>query len=181
LPSTHTTSEALAHAFRDCVGEFPTGVAVVTAEHEAVLTGMTLNAFASVSLDPLLVLISLGHGSRTLWATIESGRFGVSVLGRDQAQIALDFAERGAPFPAQHVEHDRDGYVTVRGAVAVLRCSVWQIFAAGDHDVVYGNVASIAHPGGEPLIFYRGRFGGMQTDSRVPAGHPIAIDEGAGW
>jgi flavin reductase (DIM6/NTAB) family NADH-FMN oxidoreductase RutF len=181
LPSTHTTSEALAQAFRDCVGEFPTGVAVVTAEHGGVRTGMTLNAFASVSLDPLLVLVSLGHGSRTLWATTESGRFGVSVLRRDQAQIALDFSEHGAPFRAEHVERDGDGYITVRGAVAVLRCAVWQILPAGDHDVVIGHVASIAHPGGEPLIFYRSRFGGMQTDARVPAGHPIAIDEGAGW
>jgi flavin reductase (DIM6/NTAB) family NADH-FMN oxidoreductase RutF len=181
LPSTHTTSEALARAFRDCVGEFPTGVAVVIAEHDGVAAGMTLNAFASVSLDPLLVLVSLGHGSRTLWATTESGRFGVSVLRREQAQIALDFSERGAPFPSEHVDRDRDGFITVRGAVAVLRCAVWQILAAGDHDVVLGNVASIAHPGGEPLIFYRGRFGGMQTDSVVPAGHPIAVDEGAGW
>jgi flavin reductase (DIM6/NTAB) family NADH-FMN oxidoreductase RutF len=181
LPSTPTTSEALAHAFRDCVGEFPTGVAVVTAEHDGISTGMTLNAFASVSLEPLLVLVSLGHGSRTLWATTESGRFAVSVLRREQAQIALDFSERGAPFRSEHVERDREGYTTVRGAVAILRCTVWQILSAGDHDVVYGNVASIAHPGGEPLIFYRGRFGGMQTDALVPAGHPIAIDEGAGW
>jgi flavin reductase (DIM6/NTAB) family NADH-FMN oxidoreductase RutF len=181
LPSTHTTSEALAQAFRDCVGEFPTGVAVVTAEHEGTRTGMTLNAFASVSLEPLLVLVSLGHGSRTLWATTESGRFGVSVLRREQAQVALDFSERGAPFPAEHVERDREGYVTVRGAVAVLRCAVAQIVQAGDHDVVFGNVASIEHPGGEPLIFYRGRFGGMQTDAVVPAGHPISLGEGAGW
>jgi len=181
LPNTHTTSDALAQAFRACAGEFPTGVAVVTAEHGGVPTGMTLNAFASVSLDPLLVLISLGHGSRTLWATTESGRFGVSVLRRDQAQIALDFSERGAPFRPEHVDREPDGYSTVRGAVAVLRCAVWQILPAGDHDVVFGNVESIAHPGGEPLVFYRGRFGGMQTDALVPAGHPIAIDEGAGW
>ena len=181
MPNTHTTSEALSQAFRDCVGEFPTGVGVVTAEHEGTPTGMTLNAFASASLDPLLVLVSLGHGSRTLWATTESGRFGVSVLRREQAQVALDFSERGAPFPLGHVERDREGYVTVRGAVAVLRCTVWQIVSAGDHDIVLGQVASISHPGGEPLIFYRGRFGGMQMDAQVPAGHPIAIDDGAGW
>ena len=77
-------SEALVSAFRGCVGEFATGVAVVTAEHEGVPAGMTLNAFTSVSLDPLLVLVSLGSGSRTLHATTASGRFAVSILQRGQ-------------------------------------------------------------------------------------------------
>jgi flavin reductase (DIM6/NTAB) family NADH-FMN oxidoreductase RutF len=174
-------SEALTRAFRDCVGEFATGVTVVTAEHDGLPAGMTLNAFASVSLEPLLVLVSLGHGSRTLRATTASGRFAVSILQREQREVALAFSERGAPFAAGQVERDREGYLTVRGAAAVLRCVVEQVLPAGDHDVVVGEVVSISHGGGEPLVFYRGRFGGMQTDVLVPAGHPIAIDEGAGW
>jgi flavin reductase (DIM6/NTAB) family NADH-FMN oxidoreductase RutF len=66
---TERTSEALVSAFRGCVGEFATGVTVVTAEHEGLSAGMTLNSFTSVSLEPLLVLVSLGTGSRTLHAT----------------------------------------------------------------------------------------------------------------
>jgi 3-hydroxy-9,10-secoandrosta-1,3,5(10)-triene-9,17-dione monooxygenase reductase component len=174
-------SDALVSAFRGCVGEFATGVAVVTAEHEGVPAGMTLNAFTSVSLDPLLVLVSLGNGSRTLHATTASGRFAVSILGRDQHEVALAFSEPGAPFPFGHVERDREGFLTVAGTTAVLRCRVDRIEPAGDHALVLGEVVSIAHGGGEPLVFHRGRFGGLTLDSVVPAGHPIAIDDGAGW
>jgi flavin reductase (DIM6/NTAB) family NADH-FMN oxidoreductase RutF len=174
-------SEALVSAFRGCVGEFATGVAVVTAEHEDFSAGMTLNSFTSVSLEPLLVLVSLGTGSRTLHATSASGRFAVSILKREQRDVALDFSEPGALFPRRHVERDREGFLTVSAAAAVLRCQVERIEEAGDHALVLGEVVSIAHGGGEPLIFHRGRFGGLELDAFVPAGHPIAIDEGAGW
>ncbi|HVP74637.1 MAG TPA: flavin reductase family protein [Gaiellaceae bacterium] len=168
-------------AFRDCVGEFATGVTVVTAEIDGEAAGMTLNSFTSVSLEPLLVLVSLGHGSRTLAATVKSGSFAASILHRGQRQVAVDFAERGAPFPHRHVQRTRDGFLAVTGASAVLCCRVVETIAAGDHDLVLGEVVAIEHGGGEPLLFYRGRFGGMHTDAVVPAGHPISLDEGAGW
>jgi len=58
---------------------------------------------------------------------------------------------------------------------------VVETIATGDHDLVLGEVMEIEHAGGEPLIFYRGRFGGMEMDALVPAGHPISLEEGAGW
>ena len=174
-------SEAMVTAFRGCVGEFATGVAVVTAEHEGVPAGMTLNSFTSVSLDPLLVLVSLANGSRTLHATRSGGRFAVSILGRGQADAALDFSQPWAPFPLGYIERDREGFLGVSGAVAVLRCRVERVEEGGDHALVLGEVVSIAHGGGEPLLFHRGRFGGFEVDTAVPAGHPIAIEEGFGW
>ena len=168
-------------AFRDCVGEFATGVTVLTAESDGEPAGMTLNSFTSVSLDPLLVLVSLGHGSRTLATTARSSRFVVSVLQRRQRLVAVDFAERGAPFPAQHVRRTHGGFLAVAEAAAVLCCRVVEMRRAGDHDLVIGVVVEIEHGGGEPLVFYRGRLGGMQTDAVMPAGHPISLDEGAGW
>lgn len=167
--------------FRDCVGEFATGVTVVAAEAGGEPAGMTLNSFTSVSLDPLLVLVSLGHGSRTLAATASSGRFSVSILHRGQRDVAVDFAERGAPFPQRHVRRTHEGFLVVEGASAVLGCRVVDTLRAGDHDLVLGEVVEIEHGGGEPLVFYRGRFGGMEADAVVPAGHPISLDEGAGW
>jgi flavin reductase (DIM6/NTAB) family NADH-FMN oxidoreductase RutF len=178
---TRKPSEAMVMAFRGCVGEYATGVTVVTAEHESFAAGMTLNSFTSVSLEPLLVLVSLGNGSRTLQATRASGRFAVSILERGQREVALDFSESGAPFPAGRVERNHEGFLSVTGAVAVLRCHVERIEEAGDHALVLGEVVSIAHGGGEPLVFYRGRFGGFELDAVVPAGHPIAIEEGSGW
>lgn len=168
-------------AFRDCVGEFATGVTVVIAEHQAEIAGMTLNAFTSVSLEPLMVLVSLGHGSRTLWAVRGSGRFSVSVLTRGQREVAQDFATPGAHFPTRHVARTHDGFVVVSGAGATYQCATREIIKAGDHDLVLGLVVGITHPGGEPLIFHRGRFGGLDVDAVVPSGHPIALTEGAGW
>jgi flavin reductase (DIM6/NTAB) family NADH-FMN oxidoreductase RutF len=167
--------------FRDCVGEFATGVAVVIAEAEGRPAGMTLNSFTSVSLSPLLILVSLAHGSRTLSATHKSGEFTVSVLHRGQPEIAFDFAERGAPFPQRHCSRRHHGRLAVDGAAAVLVCNLFETVTAGDHDLVVGEVVEIEHGGGEPLVFYRGRFGGMQPDQVVPPDRPIWLDEGSGW
>ena len=167
--------------FRRAMGRFATGVTIITTRLGEDLHGMTANAVTSLSLDPLLVLVSLGNGSRTLWATTASKRFAVSILKRGQHEVALDFSAQGAPFPLGHVERDREGFLIVSGATAVLRCEVERIEPAGDHSLVLGEVVSIAHGGGEPLLFHKGRFGGLAPDSLVPAGHHIAIDDGAGW
>jgi flavin reductase (DIM6/NTAB) family NADH-FMN oxidoreductase RutF len=177
---TVAAGDATVRAFRDCAGEFATGVTVVTAEHEDVRAGLTLNSFTSVSLEPLIILISLGLGSRTLRSVRASGRFGVSILGRDQRDVALDFAEPDRPFADEHVERV-DGVLVVRGAVATLRCRVREIVRAGDHDLVLGEILGFRHGGGEPLVFHRGRFGGVDPDEAVPSGHPIGVNEGAGW
>lgn len=168
-------------AFRDCVGEFATGVTVVIAEDDGRAAGMTLNSFTSVSLEPLLVLVSLGHGSRTLSAVRASGRLSISVLHRGQQDVAVDFASPGAPFPERWVTRTHDGYLVVAGAAATQHCQVADIVRAGDHDLVVGAVTGITHHGGEPLLFHRGRLGGLSADAVVPAGHPIALIEGAGW
>jgi 3-hydroxy-9,10-secoandrosta-1,3,5(10)-triene-9,17-dione monooxygenase reductase component len=167
--------------FRGCIGEFATGVTVVTAEHDGMPAGMTLNAFTSVSLEPLLVLVSLAHGSRTLYVVRESGQFAVSVLKREQREAAIAFSTPGAAFPSEYVKRTSDGFLVVDGAAATQHCRLSELIPAGDHDLVLGLVTGITHNGGEPLIFHRGRFGGMVTDTVVPPGHPIALEEGAGW
>jgi flavin reductase (DIM6/NTAB) family NADH-FMN oxidoreductase RutF len=167
--------------YRACVGEFATGVSVVAAEHDGRPAGMTLNSFTSVSLEPLLVLVSLAQGSRTLHAVRGSGRFAVSVLHRGQREAAIALATPGAPFPHEHMTRTADGFLVVRGSAATQHCDVAEIVTAGDHDLVLGEVVGITHSGGEPLVFHKGRFGGMEVDAFVPPGHPIAIEEGAGW
>lgn len=168
-------------AYRDCAGEFATGVTVVIAEGPGGPEGMTLNAFASVSLGPLLVMVALGERSRTLGAVRASGRFSVSVLGRTQRQLALELATPGAAFPLRHTRRSADGFLVIDGAIATQHCLVHARRPAGDHELVLGRVVGITHGGGEPLIFHRGRFGGLQPDAFVPPGHPIALYEGAGW
>lgn len=174
-------SDEHARIFRDCVGEFATGVAVVIAEHPDGPAGMTINAFTSVSLDPLLILVSLAHGSRTLAAVHAGERFSVSILRRDQRDIAIDFATPGGTFHGRHVTRDASGSFIITDAAAALTCERTDLVRSGDHDVVLARVIGIAHRGGEPLVFHRGRFGGMDADAVVPPDHPIGIGEGGGW
>ena len=172
---------SLGRDFRDVVGAFPTGVCVITTELHGHPAGMTMNSFTSVSLDPLLVLLSFIRESRTYPATIASGRFAVNILHRRQQEVALAFANRGAAFPAEHTVVDQYGYVAVRHALALLRCEVSQVVPAGDHDVVIGEVVSFEGSGGDPLVFHRGRFGGVDEDAKVPSGRVIGLGDGAGW
>ena len=118
---------SLGRDFRDVVGAFPTGVCVITTELHGHPSGMTMNSFTSVSLDPLLVLVSFIRESRTYPATIASGRFAVNILHRRQQEVALAFANRGASFPSEHTVVDQYGYVAVRHALALLRCEVFQV------------------------------------------------------
>jgi flavin reductase (DIM6/NTAB) family NADH-FMN oxidoreductase RutF len=167
--------------FRGCIGEFATGVTVVTAEHDGMPAGMTLNSFTSVSLEPLLVLVSLAHGSRTLYVVRSSGRFAVSVLQREQRDVAIAFSTPGGPFPSEYVTRASDGFLVIGGAVATQHCELRELIAAGDHDLVLGEVTGLTHNGGEPLVFHRGRFGGMVVDAMAPPGLSLTVDEGAGW
>jgi 3-hydroxy-9,10-secoandrosta-1,3,5(10)-triene-9,17-dione monooxygenase reductase component len=168
-------------AFRRCVGSFPTGVCVVVAEHEGRPAGMTLNSFTSVSLDPLLVLVSLADGTRTLDAVRGAGRFAVSMLHRGQHAVAVDFATRGAVFPELHVSRTVDRYLVVRHALAWLACEVDSMAPAGDHHVVIGRVADFGSSDGQPLVFYAGQFGGVAADTTAPPGFTAFLDEGIGW
>jgi flavin reductase (DIM6/NTAB) family NADH-FMN oxidoreductase RutF len=166
--------------FREVVGAFATGVTVVTTRIGDTHGGMTLNSFTSVSLDPLLVLVSLAHGTRTLEIVRRSEKYAVNVLHRRQRDVALAFAKPGAPFPPGYTIVDPAGYLAVMHALAILRCQVVGVHVAGDHDLVVGEVVDFEGSGGEPLIFHRGAFGGLDEDALVPSGRVIGI-AGSGW
>lgn len=144
--------------FRRCVGAFATGVTVVAAHHCGDYAGMTLNAFTSVSLRPLLVSVSLAHHTRTLELVDRSGRFAVSILDSSQQDVARAFAVPGADFPGCYAATDGDGYVRVPEALAFIGCDVAQRVVAGDHDVVIGQVSTFEQRAGSPLIFHGGAF-----------------------
>lgn len=153
-----STAEDLTRAFRDCMGEFATGVVIVTSEHDGEPAGMTVNSFTSVSLRPLLILVSLAEGTRTLRAVRSSRRFWISVLSRGQGEIARAFARPGAAFPGEYVVRDEYGGLTVPGAAAYFWCALKQAILAGDHELIVGEVREFRRQGGEPLIFHRGTF-----------------------
>ena len=144
--------------FRDVVGTFPTGVTVVTAPGPA---GLTTNAFASVSLDPPLVLVCFDNGSRTLPAVKRCGCFGVNVLRAGQEELAAVFAsKRVAAEKFAEVAHtEGHGVPILDDALAWLVCRVVELVEAGDHTIGIGRVVALdADDAGEPLVFHRGSY-----------------------
>ena len=157
--------------FRDVVGAFATGVTVVTSRVGDTFAGMTLNSFTSVSLDPLLVLVSLAHGTRTLEMVHRCDRFAVNVLHRRQRDVGAGVREARRAVPGGHTV-SRSGRVPGGACTRSRSCAArsTRSYTAGDHDLVLGEVVDFEGSGGEPLIFHRGAFGGLDADGLVPAG-----------
>jgi len=148
--------------YRQVIGHFPTGVAIVTCNGPDGPTGLTTNAIASVSLEPLLLLVCFDNTSRTLPAVRQSRRFAVNVLRAGQDDLARVFAsKRVARQKFDAVTHmDAHGVPVLDGALAWLACDLTELHAAGDHTIGIGAVTHMdADPGGEPLVWFRGAYG----------------------
>jgi flavin reductase (DIM6/NTAB) family NADH-FMN oxidoreductase RutF len=147
-------------ALRDAFGCFATGVTVVTSLAEGRPVGLTANSFASVSLDPPLLLVCLANGASSLPAIRAHGRFGVSVLSASQGAVAERFARRGGNrFELGDWVEAESGVPLLEGACANFACSVHQDIASGDHILLVGRIDSFrAAPDRAPLLYVRGRY-----------------------
>jgi flavin reductase (DIM6/NTAB) family NADH-FMN oxidoreductase RutF len=147
--------------FRDAIGSFPTGVAVVTASGPSGHAGLTTNALTSLSLEPVLLLVCFDNDSRTLPVVRESRRFAVNVLRAGQEDVARVFASKRVAedkfAAATHtVAH---GVPVLDGAVAWFVCELRELIPGGDHTIGIGAVTDLDHdPEGEPLLFFRGTY-----------------------
>jgi len=148
-------------AFRHALGGFATGVTVVTAMQGGVPIGITANSFASVSLDPPLVLWSPAKASARFVPFTEAEHYAIHVLGAEQKALCDTFARTGARFDG--VQHDigESGAPILPGALAVFECRREAVHDAGDHAVVIGRVLRVRHAPGAPLVFQGGAFGGF--------------------
>lgn len=153
-------------AFRNALGRFSTGVTVVTTGVNGSVHGMTANAFTSVSLNPPLILVSIGLQARMHAHLKEGTRFGVSVLSQDQLAYAWHFAGR-AQEGWQPVFAWRGEVPLVAEALAHFECTVRTAYPGGDHTLFLGHVDHLWHRDGSPLTFYRGHFFGLIP---LPAG-----------
>jgi flavin reductase (DIM6/NTAB) family NADH-FMN oxidoreductase RutF len=143
--------------FRKALGRFATGVTVVTARHEGVPHGMTANAFMSVSLDPPLVLVSVGNQSNMHRVLQSTRRYGVSVLAEDQEALSVHFAGRIVDgLEPRFIT--RRGVPLVEGALAYLVVQVVDAHLAGDHTLYIGLVEHFEAIDGRPLLFYGGKY-----------------------
>ena len=150
-----------ARRFRDAIGSFPTGVAVVTASGRDGHAGLTTNAITSLSLDPVLLLVCFDNASRTLPVVRESRRFAVNLLRAGQEELARTFASKRVAeekfAAATHtVEH---GVPVLDDALAWFVCELRELLPGGDHTIGIGEVSELDYDAaGEPLVFHRGRY-----------------------
>jgi 3-hydroxy-9,10-secoandrosta-1,3,5(10)-triene-9,17-dione monooxygenase reductase component len=146
------------------MGRFPTGVTVVTAMGPAGPVGMTANAVASLSLEPLLLLVCFANEARTLPLVRGSRRFGVNVLALGQEELARRFAGKqpeAEKFAGVSFSLD-DGVPVIEGAHAWLGCDLRELVPGGDHTIGIGEVRAAELGVGEPLVWYAGAYGGFR-------------------
>lgn len=145
--------------FRDALGRFATGVCVITTESAIGPLGITANSFASVSLDPPLVLWSPAKFSRRHDAFAHAQDFAIHVIGKEEADIALRFSRDGTAFEGTDWERNDDGVPVLNGCLARFECSRVALHDAGDHSIVVGKVKTAHWRNGDPLIFSQGQYG----------------------
>jgi 3-hydroxy-9,10-secoandrosta-1,3,5(10)-triene-9,17-dione monooxygenase reductase component len=148
--------------FRQVIGHFATGVAIVTCYGDDGPTGLTTNAITSVSLEPLLLLVCFDNASRTLPAVRQSRRFAVNMLRAGQQDLAQVFAsKRVAREKFDAVTHvEAHGVPVLDGALAWLACDLTALHPAGDHTIGIGEITHMdSDPDGEPLVWFRGAYG----------------------
>ena len=153
--------------FRTVMGRFATGVTVVTVAGSDGPVGMTANAVASLSLEPLLLLVAFDNTARTLQVVRDTERFGVNVLAAGQEELARLFAsKRPETEKFAGVAHSvHDGIPVIDGALAWVGCDLRDLIPGGDHTIGIGAVtAAETNPGAppNPLLWYRGGYGAMR-------------------
>jgi flavin reductase (DIM6/NTAB) family NADH-FMN oxidoreductase RutF len=149
-------------AFRDALGQFATGVTIVTTSAaDGTPIGLTANSFTSVSLEPPLVLVSLSHRLKSLPSFATSAAFSINVLGEDHGELAMRFATpHRDKWSGGHFACGENGCPRFTAAAAVFECRKYAVHPAGDHDLYLGEVTRFAtQQERRPLIFHRGRFG----------------------
>ena len=146
--------------FRTVMGHFATGVAVVTVDAPGGPMGMTANAVASLSLDPVLVLVCFDNGARTLPEVERAERFGVNVLAAGQEHLARRFASKVDTKFADVAHSVHDGIPVLDGTLAWVGCELESLIPAGDHTIGIGAVhaAELGADGLDPLVWFRGRY-----------------------
>ena len=152
------------HDFRRAMATFATGVTIITVDVEGEIQGMTANAFASVSLDPALILVCVDHSARTHAHLHAKKRFGINILAADQRKISEYYAlpisthERAEIEAGARFERTRHGTPVLHGALAYLECRLNSTQEAGDHTIFIAEVEDVVLGQGDPLLFFRSQY-----------------------
>lgn len=170
-------------AFRNACGSFATGVAVVTARPPVgEPVGFTANSFTSVSLDPPLVLFTLGRAAGCLPGFEAAGHFAINILAESQRALSERFADPGSDkWQGVATEPGATGAPLLAGTIATLECRTEAVLDGGDHRIFLGRVVRLSVAEGSPLVFHRGgyhalgpRLGGPEPSAEPPDGTHLA-------
>jgi flavin reductase (DIM6/NTAB) family NADH-FMN oxidoreductase RutF len=158
-----SSAQLSASEFRQAMGQFATGVTVVTSiGDDGEPVGTTASAVTSLSLDPPLVLVCFDRASVTLQAIGAHGAFVVNVLAAPQQHLSANFARRGLAAAWDGVRHrpGPTGSPRLDGVLAALECTVENSLPGGDHEIVVGRVhhVEISDDGAAPLLYWRGSY-----------------------
>ncbi len=148
--------------FRDVMGHLATGVTLVTGRGDQdEVHGLTVNAVASVSLAPSLILVCLDAQGQSHDPILASGHFAVSVLGHSDEELAHRFSRgvRDERFAGIQCRTETSGSPILVDALAWLDCKIDAIHPGGDHTVVVGEVLACGAKDGDPLVFFKGAYG----------------------
>lgn len=160
----HSRQDNVIRELRNALGRFTTGVAIVTAPGlDGDPVGMTINSFATVSLEPALVSWCIDRRAASYRDFVNAGHFSITVLAQDQAELAMRFATRGAD-KFRGIEIGGDAVPVLAGACARFECRRFRSITLGDHCMLIGEILEFAQSPAAPLVFSGGGFAQLQAD-----------------
>lgn len=162
LPDSFEPGQETTRAYRDALGRFATGVTVITCDSSQGPLGITANSFASVSLDPALVLWSPAKASKRFDAFTQADHFAVHIMSNEQAGICAGFAKDGGAFDGYDWHSSSKGVPLISHCLSRFECTREAVHDAGDHAIVVGRVTRVSTQQGKPLMFYSGKYGGFR-------------------
>lgn len=164
--------------FRRALGEFATGVAIVTAVgRDGELIGMTMSSFNSVSLEPPLVLFSVDRRAHSLPPMLAARGFAINVLARDQEHLSNQFARAlSDKWAAVRISVGHAQAPLIAGALAHFECEPYAHHDGGDHVIFVAHVLRHAiHGEAAPLIFFRGRYRDLRDETEREPAWPLPM------
>ncbi|HWB87320.1 MAG TPA: flavin reductase family protein [Bryobacteraceae bacterium] len=165
-PPRRREAPVTSEEFRRACGRFATGVAVASViDREGTPHGLTVSSFTSVSLQPPLILICLGHEVTIIDLFRSATHFGINVLREEQAVLSERFALKGHDrFDGLEWQRGATGVPLLNGVLATIECTIEQTHTAGDHDIFVGEVMHMQAAEGRPLIHYASQYRRLALD-----------------
>ncbi|MBX4862488.1 flavin reductase family protein [Rhizobium sophorae] len=164
-------------SFRQALGQFPTGVCVVTSVIGTEKLGVTISSFNSLSLDPPLILFSIDRRAASLSLWMQAECYAINVLSENQADLSSRFSRPLTNKWEGFACETKVGHgVIIPGVAAVFHCAPWAAHDGGDHLLFIGRVTSFqSFCDRRPLVFSQGRYAALESGSHNEVSWPLAI------